>query len=119
LALAGKLDEAFAELEESLLFNPQERIYRPAAIAYRGELHLLRGEADLAKSDFQQATTLAQGMGAKAWELHATLSMAKLLRSQGDGDAASTMIERVLKTLPEPPSAADQTRVDALLGQAD
>src|SRR5258708_6503998 len=119
LALAGKRDEAFAEIEESLLFNPQERIYRPAAIAYRGELRVLRGEADLAKTDFQQATTLAQEMGAGAWELRSTLSMAKLQRSRGDGDAADAMIEGVLKTLPEPPCAADRAKVAAFQAEAD
>ncbi|HEY1447105.1 MAG TPA: hypothetical protein VGF33_01080, partial [Caulobacteraceae bacterium] len=112
LALAGKLDEAFANLEESLTFNPQEQVYRPAAITYRGELRLLRGDVDLADADFRQAITLARDMGAKAWELHATLALARLGGTEDDRE----MLRELARSLPEPPSAADDAKLKAVLG---
>ena len=113
LALAGKVDEAFAALDEALNFNPQERVFQPAAIVHRGDLRLQNGDADGAEADFRQAISMAQEMGAGTWGLRAALSLAGLLRDRGDGEAAGAMVERVLKSLPEPPCAADQAKVEA------
>jgi tetratricopeptide (TPR) repeat protein len=119
LALVGKLDEAFAALDDALDFNPQERVFQPAAIAHRGDLRVRNGDLDRAEADFRQAISLARDMGAGAWELRATLSLARLPRGRGDGDAARAMVEGVLKSLPEPPCAADRVKIAAFQGQAD
>jgi hypothetical protein len=45
----------------------------------RGELRLENREEELAEADFREAIALAQKLGAKSWELRATMSLARLL----------------------------------------
>ena len=55
-------------------------------------MRLKVGETELAEADFRGAIALAQKMGAKAWELRATTSLARLLTSQGRRDEARSML---------------------------
>jgi hypothetical protein len=51
-------------------------------------------------------------MGAKAWELHATLALARLGGTEDDRE----MLRELARSLPEPPSAADDAKLKAVLG---
>jgi ATP/maltotriose-dependent transcriptional regulator MalT len=55
-------------------------------------LRLKVSDADLAEADIREAIALAQKMQAKAWELRATMSLARLLAKEGHRDEARTML---------------------------
>lgn len=113
LALAGRPDEAFAAIEDSLSFNPQEKVYRPAAIAYRAELRFQHGEIDGAEAGFREAVALAETMGAKAWELRSVLGLAKTLRTRGSD--VRDMVAQASQSMPEPPAAPEMRQIAAIM----
>jgi predicted ATPase len=82
-SLDGATDEALDTMEVALKENPEELVFRPNAIRYRGALRLEVGQNELAEADFRDAITMAQKMSAKTWELRATMSLAQLWRDQG------------------------------------
>ena len=69
-------------LEEALTVNPDERFWRPETLRLRGDIHRQQGEEELAEADFRDAIALAREMSAKAWELRAATSLARLWRDQ-------------------------------------
>jgi tetratricopeptide (TPR) repeat protein len=82
-ALDGATHEALHTVELALKENPEEVVFRPNAMRYRGALQLKVGQNELAEADFLDSITMAQKMSAKAWELQATTSLARLWRDQG------------------------------------
>jgi predicted ATPase len=98
--------EALAELETC-----GERIYE-------AELHRLRGELLLAQSrgrrsepqaeeSFRKAIEIARRQGAKSLELRAAVSLGRLLRRQGKGEAARAKIADVYASFTEGFDTAD------------
>ena len=67
---------------------PDELPHRPETLRVRGELQLSQGSVALAEASYREAITLAQTIGAKAWEFRATMSLARLLRDTGRRDEA-------------------------------
>jgi predicted ATPase len=116
-ALDGKLDDALITIDEALQENPEELVYRPNALSLRGELRRKVGQADLAEADFREAIALAQKMRAKAWELRATTSLARLLVSQGRRDEARAMLADIYGWFTEGFSTADLIDAKALLDE--
>jgi class 3 adenylate cyclase/tetratricopeptide (TPR) repeat protein len=114
-ALDGKPDEALRIIEEALQANPEELVYRPNALTCRGEMRLKVGRTELAETDFREAITLAQKMQAKAWELRATMSLARLLASQGRRDEACAMLAAIYNWFTEGFDTADLKDAKALL----
>ena len=74
-----RLLDALATIKKALQMNEN----RPEVLTTRGELWLKTGQPELAEADFHDAIVLAQRMSAKAWELRATTSLARLLAKQG------------------------------------
>jgi hypothetical protein len=74
--LDGVTDVALDTIELALKENPEELVFRPNAITYRGALRLQMGQNESAEADFRDAITLAKRIRAKAWELRAAMSMA-------------------------------------------
>ncbi len=127
-ALDGKIDDALITIEEALQANPEELVYRPNALTFRGELRLKVGqtvlaEADvlgpsaLAEADFREAIGLAQKMQAKAWELRATISLTRLLRDTRRRDEARTMLASIYNWFTEGFDTADLIDAKALLDE--
>ena len=79
----GAIMEALEAVERALEANPDELIYRPESLRIRGELREEQGQTGQAEADFRDSIKLARSMGAKAWELRATVSLARLLAKQG------------------------------------
>jgi tetratricopeptide (TPR) repeat protein len=84
--------EALATFEQALQANPDQFAGRPEMLRLRGELRLKQGQTELAEADFHESIALAQKIGAKAWELRATMSLARLLNEQGRRDEARAML---------------------------
>jgi class 3 adenylate cyclase/tetratricopeptide (TPR) repeat protein len=91
----GAIGDALETVERALQANPEELVHRPEALRLRGELRLKQGQTELAEADFREAIALAQRMGAKAWELRATTSLARLLDEQGRRDEAHAMLAEI------------------------
>jgi len=84
-------------------------------LSFRGDLRLKIGQAEPAEADFREAIALAQNMRAKAWELRATISLARLLAKQGRRDEARTMLAEIYGWFTEGFDTADLKDAKALL----
>jgi tetratricopeptide (TPR) repeat protein len=115
LAGEGALDEALETAEQALRANPHELVSRPETLALRGELRLQQGKTELAEADFREAIALAQSMGAKSWELRATMSLARLLDKTGRRQQARTMLAEIYNWFTEGFDTADLKDAKALL----
>jgi tetratricopeptide (TPR) repeat protein len=114
-ALDGMIDDALVTIEDALQANSEELFFRPNNLTCRGELRLKLGQTELAEGDFRDAIALAQTMSAKAWELRATISLARLLDHQGRRDEARTMLADVYNWFTEGFDSADLKDAKALL----
>jgi predicted ATPase len=107
-------------IEQALHANPEELVRRPEMLRVRGELRLAQGNAELAEADFRDAINHAQTMSAKAWELRATMSLARLLAKQGRRDDSRTMLAVIYNWFTEGFDTADlkdaKTLLDELAG---
>ena len=97
--------------------NPQELFLRPETLRVRGGLRLRQGDSRLAEADFREAISLAQKLGAKAWELRATASLARLLRDNSRGDEARAMLVEIYTWFTEGFDTADLKDAKALLDE--
>ncbi len=111
----GAIADALETVEQSLQANPNELAYRPEALRLRGELRLKQGQTELAEADFREAIALARSMGAKAWELRATMSLADMLAKHGRRDEARTMLAEIYGWFTEGFDTADLKDAKALL----
>jgi class 3 adenylate cyclase len=116
-ALDGKIDDALITIEEALQANPEELVFRPNALTCRGELRLKVGHAELAEVDFRDAIALAQTMQAKASELRATMSLARLLDRQDKRNDARTMLADIYNWFTEGFDTADLKDAKSLLDE--
>ena len=116
-ALGGMIDDALTTIEEALQANPEELVFRPNALTCRGELRLQVGQTEMAETDFREAIALAQKMNAKAWELRATTSLARLLAKQGKRNEARTMLADIYNWFTEGFDTPDLKDAKFLLDQ--
>jgi tetratricopeptide (TPR) repeat protein len=112
-ALDGTMTDALATIEKALRVNE----YRPESLITRGELWLNTGQPELAEADFREAIALAQRMSAKAWELRAITSLARLIDKQGRRDEARTMLADIYGWFTEGFDTADLKDAKALLDE--
>jgi predicted ATPase len=115
--LAGSIAEALESIEIAFQVLPDELAYRPEILRVRGELRLKQRKPELAEADFRQAIALARTMAAKAWELRATTSLARLLRDTGRRDEARTMLADIYNWFTEGFDTADWKEAKALLDE--
>ena len=92
-------------------------LWRPETFTIRGELRLKQGQAELAEADFRESIAFAQKMGAKAWELRMTMSLARLLASQRRCDEGRTMLSEIYGWFTEGFDTADLKEAKALLDE--
>jgi tetratricopeptide (TPR) repeat protein len=115
--LNGATNEALETLEQARQANPDELVYQSEILRLRGELRLKLGDAELAETDFHEAIALAQTMGAKAWELRATMNLARLFTQQGRRDEARLMLADIYGWFTEGFDTADLQDAKALLDE--
>ena len=85
----------------------------------RGELQMKQGRREPAEADLRTALTLARRMGAKALELRAATSLARLLRDTGRRDEARTMLAEIYNWFTEGFDTADLKDAKALLEELE
>jgi len=119
LALAGKIEEGLAALDDALA--------RAGVSGERGdsaEIHRLRGELtgrspypDPAKAEcsFRTALTIAREQGTRGYELRATTSLARLWREQGRRGEARDLLAPLYSSFTEGFDTADLNDANALL----
>jgi predicted ATPase len=90
-------------------------VERPETFRIRGEVRSKLGESELAEADFREAIALAQSMTAKAWELRATMSLARLLDNTGRRDEARTILAGIYNWFTEGFDTADLIDAKTLL----
>jgi class 3 adenylate cyclase/tetratricopeptide (TPR) repeat protein len=117
LESGGAITEALATIEQPFEFNLAEALYRPERLRTRGGLRLKIGEPELAEKDFREAIVVARNMGAKAWELRATTSLARLLRDTGFRDEAHAKLSEIYNWFTEGFDTADLKDAKALLDE--
>ena len=80
-------------------------------------MRLRQGNSGKAEADFREAISLAQKMNAKAWELRATVSLARLLRQQGKVEEARQLLSEIYNWFTEGFETADLKDARALLDE--
>ena len=114
----GAIVDALETVEQATHANPDELVYRPELLRVRGELRLMHAGTELAEADFREAIVLAQKMDAKAWELRATMSLARLLAKQSKRrDEARAMLAEIYGWFTEGLDTADLKDARALLDE--
>ena len=117
LGREGATVDALAMVEQALQANPGQLAPRPEMLTLRGELRLEQGQTELAEADFREAIALAQKMDAKASELQATMSLARLLDRTGRREEARAMLAEIYGWFTEGFDTADLKDAKALLDQ--
>jgi predicted ATPase len=95
-----------------------ERYYESELQRLRGELLLADGRASDAgeiEGCFRKAIEVARQQDAKAWELRATMSLARLLDKQGRRDDARAMLAEIYSWFTEGFDTADLIEAKAVL----
>jgi class 3 adenylate cyclase/tetratricopeptide (TPR) repeat protein len=116
-ALDGKIDDALVTIEEALQATREELTPLLYAQTCRGELRLKVSQPELAETDFREAIALAQKTQAKALELRATISLARLLRDTNRRDEAHTMLAEIYGWFTEGFDTTDLKDAKALLAE--
>jgi predicted ATPase len=106
------ISQGFRDLEGDKRQVDKAELYR-----LKGELLLLQNASGAAEAEscFREAIEIAQRQRAKSWELRATMSLARLLASQGHRDEARTMLAEIYNWFTEGFDTADLKDAKALL----
>jgi class 3 adenylate cyclase/tetratricopeptide (TPR) repeat protein len=113
LARQGDDEAALETIERARGYK--EVVYLPVILRVRGEVRLKLGQTDLAEADFRESITLARNMGAKAWELRTTMSLARLLDQQGRRGEARPLLAEIFNWFTEGFDTPDLKDARALL----
>ena len=116
-ALDGAVATSLRTIGEALTVNPDERYWLPETLRVRGKIRRRQGEAELAEADFRDAIALARRMSAKAWELRAATSLARLWRDQGRCAEARDLLTPIYGWFTEGFDTADLKEAKALLAE--
>jgi predicted ATPase len=118
---AGRLDDGMSVLKEALAGADQREERQSEAEIYRlkGELLLKQNNSNAAEAQscFERAIDIARKQSAKSWELRATISLARLLASQGRRGDARALLTDIYAWFTEGFDTADLKDAKALLDQ--
>ena len=117
LTAAGADSDALAVLAEALVANPEERLFRPECLLWRGELQRKLGQEEKAEADFREAITLARALSAITFELRATVKLARMLQMHGEAAAGRELLAPLYASFTEGFDSVDLKEAKALLDQ--
>jgi predicted ATPase len=120
---ADRLDDGLSALTEakSAADQREERVSEAQIYRLKGELLLRQGDSHVVEAQrcFEQAIEIARKQSAKSMELRATISLARLLASQGRRDKARTMLAEIYNWFTEGFDTTDLKDAKALLDRLD
>jgi len=118
---AGRIDEGLGVIAEALevVQEKGERWWETEILRLRGELLLMRNPSGLqeAQTSFERSIEIGRKQGAKSSELRATISLARLLASQGRPEEAHAMLAEIYNWFTEGFDTADLQDAKALLDE--
>jgi predicted ATPase len=118
---AGQPEEGLRALTEAFdqASKTHEHLFEAELYRLKGELLLMRDESSGAQAEscFQRAIEVARKQSAKAWELRATISLARLLARQGRRDQARSMLAEIYGWFTEGFDTADLKEARVLLDE--
>jgi predicted ATPase len=118
---ANRFDEGLGALTEALAVaeEHEEFCHLPELYRLRGELLLKQNGSNTAEAQncFERAIEIARKQSAKAFELRATTSLARLLAKQGRRDEARTILAEIYNWFTEGFDTADLKDTKALLDE--
>jgi predicted ATPase len=110
-AETGGPDDRLYALEEALAVadEHEDRFYDAEIHRVTGDLLLRQDASNFAKADscFRKAIEIARTQSAKSWELRATASLARLLKSQGRNQEARAMLAEIYNWFTEGSDTTD------------
>jgi class 3 adenylate cyclase/predicted ATPase len=116
---SGRFEEAHQALNEGLVVAEKndDRCHEAELYRLKGELLLAESldQSPAAEGCFRQALETARHQGSKAWELRATMSLARLWQRQGRRDEARAALAAVYGTYTEGFTTPDLVDAAALL----
>ena len=95
------LDEAFKRVDN------EERFFEAELYRLKGEMYLSQDEQDSAIKSFEHSIEVARDQQARSFELRSAVSLARLLKQQGDDDQAQTRLTTSLASFDTAPETAD------------
>ena len=117
----GQLDDARRGIIEAIrvVQTTKERLWEAEVHRIAGEIALLSAEPGKAKAEgyFERALAVARQQQAKSWELRATMSLARLWRSQGKVQQARELLAPVYGWFTEGFDTLDLKEAKALLDE--
>jgi len=116
-ALGSAPADGLRTIKEALSVNPDERYWRPETLRLRGDIRRRQSEEELAEADFRDAIALAREMSARAWELRAATSLARLWRDQGKRAKARDLLAPIYGWFTEGFATPDLKEAKALLNE--
>jgi predicted ATPase len=118
-AEVGQLDDAWRRIDEAMaaVQTTKERWYEAEVNRIAGEVALQSPEPDTSKAEayFGRALAVARQQQAKSWELRASMSLARLWRSQGKPQQARELLAPVYGWFTEGFDTRDLKEAKALL----
>ena len=111
----GTIVKALEISERALRTDGQGHLHQPEIMRLRGNLHLNQGNTELAEADFRDSIAMARSMSARTWELRTTMSLARLLDSQGRRDEARAILTEIYNCFTEGFDTADLKDAKSLL----
>jgi class 3 adenylate cyclase/predicted ATPase len=118
---AGRLDDGLNALTEALAAadEREDRICEAEMHRLKGELLLKQGDSNMSEAlrCFERSIEVSRKQHAKSWELRATMSLARLLASQGRRDEARTMLAEIYNWFTEGFDTADLKDAKSLLDE--
>src|SRR5262249_32174280 len=114
---AGRFEDAHKALDEGLALVKEndDRFQEAELHRLKGELHLAEANEEAAEDCFHTAMETARRQQSKAWELRATMSLARLWQRQGRRDDARAVLAAVYGTYTEGFTTPDLVDAAAML----
>jgi predicted ATPase len=118
-AIAGQIEEAVTLSDDALRFMERtgERWFEAELNRHKGELLLRQGHAEAAEDLYRKALGIACEQEAKAWELRAATSLARLCGEQGRRAEAHDLLASVYDWFSEGFNTPDLVEAKALLDE--
>jgi predicted ATPase len=115
--IAGQIEEAVTLLDDALQIVERtgERWLEAELNRHKGQLLLRQGHTEAAEQLYRKALGIAVEQQAKSWELRASISLARLWRSQGKVQQARELLAPVYGWFTEGFDTRDLKEAKALL----